>query len=355
MVRNLLSRLSWGSGERVPVTPHRPPRKWVETLRYLRGRLYWGVFVVFAILVVNFLIVHMVPGDPLHALLGDFPVPPEYAEKIRADFGLDKPLYSQLGLYLVNLVQGNLGYSFANRMPVLDLILSRLGPTMVLMLPALFCASIVGIVLGITAAPKAGNWQDSVITALSLFGYSVPPFWLGQMLMIVFAIQLGWLPVLGMMSMREELTGFGVIWSIARHLVLPGMSVMMFYVAIVSRVARASVSEALHNDYVLTAKAKGLSRRTIMWRHVLPNAMIPVITVIGYNFGQSLTGAILVETVFAWPGIGSLFITSIANRDYPVLQGIFLLSAVSVVAVNILTDILYVLLDPRVRTRNETQ
>lgn len=322
---------------------------------YLLSRIGWGALIILCILVLNFIIVHMVPGDPLHALLGDFPVPEGYAEQVRAEFGLDKPIASQLGLYLWNLLQGNLGFSFANRMPVLDLILSRLGPTLLLMLPALFFAAVLGVVLGVTAAPRAGSVEDSAITALSLFGYSVPIFWLGQMLVIVFAIHLGWLPAQGMKSMRDEYEGLDAVLSLLRHLALPGFSVMIFYIAIVSRVARASVAEALHHDYVLTAKAKGLSRRTILWRHVLPNALIPVVTVIGYNFGHSLTGAILVETVFAWPGIGSLFITSITNRDYPVLQGIFLLAAVSVVVINMLTDLLYAFLDPRVRTSHESR
>ena len=322
---------------------------------YLLSRIGWGLLIILCILVLNFLIVHMVPGDPLHALLGDFPVPPEYAEQIRVEFGLDKPIATQLGLYLLNLVQGNLGFSFANRMPVLDLIVARLGPTLLLMLPALFFAAVLGIVMGVTSAPRAGSLQDSALTALSLFGYSVPIFWLGQMLVIVFAIHLGWLPAQGMKNMRDEYEGWDAVLSLMRHLVLPGFSVMIFYIAIVSRVARASVAEALHHDYVLTAKAKGLSARAILWRHVLPNAMIPVVTVIGYNFGHSLTGAILVETVFAWPGIGSLFITSITNRDYPVLQGIFLLAAVSVVVINIVTDLLYALLDPRVRTSHESR
>jgi peptide/nickel transport system permease protein len=322
--------------------------------QYLLSRIGWGLLIILAILVLNFLIVHMVPGDPLHALLGDFPVPPGYAEKIRADFGLDKPVLVQLGYYLLNLAQGNLGFSFANRLPVLDLILARLGPTLLLMLPALAAAAVLGVVLGVTAAPRAGSVQDSALTALSLFGYSVPIFWLGQMLVILFAIQLEWLPAQGMKSMREEYEGWEAVASLLRHLALPGFSVMIFYIAVVARVARASVSEALHHDFVLTARAKGLSSRYILWRHVLPNALIPVVTVIGYNFGHSLTGAILVETVFAWPGIGNLFITSITNRDYPVLQGIFLLAAVSVVVINILTDLLYALLDPRVRTSHES-
>jgi peptide/nickel transport system permease protein len=315
------------------------------------SRIIWGVAIVLAILVLNFLIIHTVPGDPLQALLGDFPVPPGYAEKIRADFGLDKPVLTQLWLYLWNLAHGNLGFSFVNRAPVLTLVLARLGPTLLLMMPALVFAAILGVMLGIAAAPRAGSFQDSVITAVSLFGYSVPIFWLGQILVIVFAINLGWLPAQGMLDMRDDPQGLDAVWSVLHHLILPCFSVMIFYIAIVARVARASIIQALHQDYVMTAKAKGLSSRYILWHHVLPNAMIPVATVIGYNFGLSLTGAILVETVFAWPGIGSLFITSISNRDYPVLQGVFLLTAVSVVVINIATDLLYAALDPRVRSR----
>lgn len=233
--------------------------------RYILSRLGWGALIVFAILVLNFLIVHMVPGDPLDALLGDFPVPPAYADQIRTEFGLDKPILTQLGLYLSNLLQGHLGFSFANRMSVLDLIVGRIGPTMLLMFPALLCATILGVVLGVTAAPHAGSAQDSAITAISLFGYSVPVFWLGQMLIFVFAIRLGWLPVQGMTSVRDQFTGIDAVLDVARHLVLPAFCVTIFYLAIIARVARASVGEALHHDYVLTAKAKGLSRRRILW------------------------------------------------------------------------------------------
>ena len=233
---------------------------------------------------------------------------------------------------------------------MLDLIVVRAGTTLLLMVPGLVAASFVGVVLALAAAPRAGSLFDSGITALSLFGYSVPIFWLGQLLVILFAVDLGWLPAQGMTSLRGSATGWAYVRDVAWHLVLPAFSVTIFFVAVVARVARASIVGVLSEDFMLTAMAKGLSRRTILWRHVLPNAMIPVVTVIGYNFGYSLTGAILVETVFAWPGLGSLFVTSIGNRDYPVLQGIFLLlSAVMVVIANLATDLVYALLDPRVR------
>ena len=317
--------------------------------RFFLARLGWALPVILAILIINFLIVHIVPGDPIQALVGDFPAPPGYAEGIRHEFGLDQPLPTQLGLYLLNLAKGELGFSFANRQPVLALVLQRAEFTLLLMLPALLMAAALGILMGLAAAPRAGSLYDSSITALSLIGFSVPIFWLGQLLIIVFAIKLRLLPAQGMFSLREQLSGLPFILDVLWHLVLPVFSVTIYYVAIVARVARASVIEALSQDFVLTAKAKGLSHRHVLWRHVLPNALIPVVTVIGYNFGYSLTGAILVETVFAWPGLGNLFITSIGNRDYPVLQGIFLFTAIVVVIANVATDLIYAALDPRVR------
>ena len=317
--------------------------------RFVIARLGWAIPVIIAILVINFLIIHIVPGDPVQALVGDFPSPPGYVEQVRHDFGLDQPLTTQLWLYLVHLAHGNLGFSFANRQPVLPLILERAEFTLLLIVPALVLASIVGVVLGLVAAPRAGSLYDGAITAVSLIGFSVPIFWLGQILVIIFAIHLRVLPAQGMVSLRLPLDGFAYLRDLLWHLVLPAFSVTIYYIAIVARVARASMITALSQDFVLTAKAKGLSRSRVMWRHVLPNALIPVATVIGYNFGYSLTGAILVEIVFAWPGLGNLFISSVGNRDYPVLQGIFLLTAIAVVVTNVLTDMLYATLDPRVR------
>ena len=317
--------------------------------RYLLARIAWAVPIVLAILVINFLIIHVVPGDPVQALVGDFPTPAGYVEQVRQEFGLDRPIAHQLGLYLWNLAQGNLGFSFANRQAVLGLILDRARLTLLLMFPSLTLAAVLGIVLAMAAAPRAGSIYDSAITALSLIGYSMPVFWLGQLLVILFAIKLRWLPAQGMISLRNTPTGWAAVRDVFWHLALPALSVTIYYIAVVARVARASVLATISQDYVLTARAKGLGRRTVLWRHVLPNSLIPVVTVIGYNFGYSLTGAILVETVFAWPGLGNLFITSIGNRDYPVLQGIFLFTAITVVVANVVTDILYGVLDPRVR------
>jgi ABC-type dipeptide/oligopeptide/nickel transport system permease component len=304
---------------------------------------------VVGIVVVGFLITHILPGDPVDVLVGDFPAPPEYVAQVRHDFGLDEPLASQLWLYVANLAQGNLGFSFVNRQSVLALILQRAGATLLLMVPALVFASILGVMIAVRAAPRAGGAMDSFLTGVSLVGYSIPVFWLAQILIVVFAVRLGWLPAQGMFSIRTPSTGLGIVGDYAKHWVLPGFCVTIYYLAVVARVARSSMLEMLHQDFVLTARAKGLSERAVLWKHVLRNSLIPVITVIGYNFGYSLTGAILTETVFAWPGLGSLFVTSIANRDYPVLAGIFLLAAVAVVLANLVTDLLYAAADPRVR------
>lgn len=312
---------------------------------YIIRRLAWSVIMVLGIVVLDFLLTHILPGNPIDVLVGNFPAPQAYIDQVRRDFGLDEPLTEQLLLYLWHLAHGDLGFSFANRQPVLPLILTRAGITLTLMLPALLLASILGVALAVLAAARASRLMDHVVTALALAGHSIPVFWLAQILIVTFSINLDWLPAQGMHSIRTHDPWLDLL----RHLVLPGFCITIFYLAVVARVARSAMLEVLHQDFILTARAKGLGRGAVLWRHVLRNAAIPVITVIGYNFGLSLTGAILTETVFAWPGLGSLFISSIANRDYPVLAGIFLLSAIAVVLANFLTDLLYAAADPRVR------
>jgi peptide/nickel transport system permease protein len=317
--------------------------------RYVLSRLVSAVVIVAVVLVVNFLLTHVVPGNPVDALVGEFPAPPEYVEKVKHDFGLDRPLWVQLGLYGVNLARGNLGFSFANRQAVLPLILRHAGFTLLLMVPALSVAAIAGVLLGAAAARRVGGPYDAVLTAVSLAGSAIPVFWLAQVLIVVFAVTLHWLPAQGMLSIDQGTTWSAVVRDYLRHLVLPGFAIAVSYLAVVARVSRASLLEATKQDFVLLALSKGLWPSRVFWRHVLPNALIPVITVIGYNFGYALTGAILTETVFGWPGLGYLFITSVAKRDYPVLEGIFLLASVTVVLANLLTDLAYAVVDPRVR------
>jgi ABC-type dipeptide/oligopeptide/nickel transport system permease component len=324
------------------------------TGRALLARLGWAMITVLAIVVLNFLVVHLVPGDPLQAIIGDVPAPPDYIAQVRHDFGLDQSVAMQLWLYLVNLAHGNLGFSFVNRQPVLSLLFDRAQFTLLLMLPALVIASCLGVALALVAAPRAGGAADTAITIVTLFGYSVPVFWLAQILVVVFAIHLGWLPAEGMASLRAPRSGLGAWTDVLAHMVLPVFSITIYYFVVVARVARANVILSLQQDFVLTAHSKGLSRGRVLLRHVLPNALIPVVTVIGYNFGHALTGAILTESVFGWPGLGSLFITAVQNRDYPVLEGIFLFTAITVVAANLITDLLYAVIDPRMRTAGRT-
>jgi peptide/nickel transport system permease protein len=321
---------------------------------YIASRLGWGALVVGAIVVVTFFITHGLPGDPVQALVGDYPAPQAFVDEVRAQYGLDRPLPVQFLLYIEQLVQGNLGYSFAGQQAVLPLILGRALFTLLLMIPSLVIASVLGVVLAVAAARRAGTAYDAAIAGVSLFGYSVPVFWLGQVLIVLFAITFSVLPAQGMTSSFGSSTAAGVVVDVLRHSVLPVFSLVIYYIATVARVGRSSVYDALQQDFVLTARAKGLSMRRVMWTHVLPSAMGPIITVVGYQFAYALTGAILVETVFAWPGIGTLFVASISKRDQPVLEGIFLLAALSVVAVNLLTDIVHTLADPRVRASVST-
>jgi peptide/nickel transport system permease protein len=322
-------------------------RKGHETMaKFLISRLLWAIPVVLVILVFNFVLTRMAPGDPITAIVGEFPAPDAYIAQLREALGLDQPIWMQLWLYLGQVFQGDLGYSFANRQPVLDLIMVRAGNTLALMVPGLILASILGVVLGRLSLLAQGKFLDNLLTGISLFGYSVPVFWFGQILIILFAVELQALPAQGMRSLRPD----GPLFlDYLAHWVLPGFVVTIFYAAIVARVARASLKDASTGDFVLTALAKSGSDRRVFWRHVLPNGLIPIISVIGYNFGLALTGAILVESVFAWPGLGSLFMQSIVTRDYATLQGIFILAGTSVVLANIITDALYGVVDPRVR------
>ena len=319
-------------------------------VRYVGVRLLWAAIIVIGIVTVNFVLTHVLPGDVINALVGDFPAPQAYIDQLREQLGLNHPLYVQLWRYWSALFHGNLGFSFVNRQSVLPLLLDRAGITLMLMLPALVIASVAGVFVAVWIVPRAGGAADSSLVALSLVGYSVPVFWLGQILILAFAVHFHWLPASGITSAREEISGWAWFSEYLRHLILPGFCVSIYYAAVVVRIARSSMLEMFHQDFVLTARAKGLGDRAVLWRHVLRNSLIPVITVIGYNFGYSLTGAILTETVFAWPGLGGLFISSVHFKDYPVLSGIFLLVATSVVIANLITDMLYAVADPRVRT-----
>jgi len=318
--------------------------------QFLISRLLIAIPVIVSIVAISFLLLRLVPGDPVTALIGEYPAPPEYVEKIRQDFGLDRPMLMQFGLFVAHLFQGDLGFSFVNRQNVTTLLAERAARTLMLMIPGLVCSSLFGIGIALIGARKPGGRVDTFITTFSLVSYSTPIFWFGQLLIIVFAVTLQWLPAQGMFSLRGVGSGFMPTFiDFVLHWIMPGLAITLFYGGIVARVARASLREALGQDFMNTALAKGLTEREALRGHALPNAMVPIASVIGYNFGHALTGTIMVEAVFGWPGLGGLFLTSISSRDYPVLQGIFLLAAMTVVVANLVTDIVYGLIDPRIR------
>lgn len=318
-------------------------------LRYALYRLGWAAPTVLGIVLVGFLLTHVLPGDPVQALIGEFPAPPGYADEIRKEYGLDQSLAVQFWLFLASLARGDLGFSFAHNAPVLQIIVERSSATLLLMVPSLVLASVLGVLLGALGARRAGSKGDSLVTAVALTGQSVPVFWLAMVLIIVFSLRLGVTPVSGMLSVTGSGSGGGLVLDFLSHFVLPGATLTLAYLTVVARVARSSMIESMHQDYVLTAKAKGLTRGEVTRRHVFTNSLPPIITVIGFNFGYVLTGAVLTETVFGWPGVGSLFIQAVTNRDYPVIQGIFVFAALTVVLVNLAVDLVYALVNPRIR------
>ncbi len=317
-------------------------------LNFVVRRLLHAVPLLLAVVVLNFLLINLTPGDPITLLVGDFPAPPEYLEQMRREYGLDQPVWVQLWSYLTKVLQGDFGYSFAAQQPVTQLVLSRLGATLMLTLTALIFASVVGMLLGILAARMRGRWLDGGIQAGSSAGYSIPDFWLGQLLILTFAIWLGWLPSQGNQPIRGLPEGFAGTLEQIKYLILPAFALSLRYLTLITRITRAAMLEVMGSDYILAARSRGASEWTVMMVHALRNAAAPVITVIGYNVGFVLAGSALIEAVFAWPGIGRLLYESISKRDYPVMLAILLMVSATVVVANLVTDIVHRLIDPRI-------
>jgi peptide/nickel transport system permease protein len=315
---------------------------------YLLRRFVQAAVLLLTVLVLTFALIHAAPGDPIYALAGDGGDAAYYAE-MRAHFGLDRPLPEQLAVYLGNALRGDLGRSYVQRQPVLSVIAGRLPATLLLLGTALAFATGLGLWLGVVAARRAGTAADGAIRLGTLIGQAAPAFWLGQVMLLVFAAGLGWFPVQGMVSARGG--GEGLAWAIdvGRHLVLPAATLGMLQVALVTRLTRAGMLEALAQDYVRTARAKGVPERRVLGRHALRNALLPVVTAVGGQVGTLLTGAVLTEIIFAWPGLGRLLYDATLARDYPLLMAIFQLTTVAVIATNLAVDLLYARLDPRVR------
>ncbi len=302
--------------------------------RYLIRRLLLTIPVLLGVATLVFSLIHFIPGDPAQAMLGEGAAPEDVAQ-LRERLGLDRPLLVQYGSFLQGLGRGDLGVSLRNGQPVLQQILERMPATAELAFASMAVAVLIALPLGIIAAVWRGTVVDYSAMTLSLVGISIPNFWLGPLLAIVFAVELGWLPVGG----RGTLA----------HLVLPAATLGAALAAILARMTRASLLEELREPYVLAARAKGVSRTRAVLHHALRNSLIPIVTILGLQFGVVLTGAVITETIFAWPGIGRLLIQSISFRDYPTVQGCVLLIAVTYVGVNLITDLTYGFLDPRIR------
>ncbi|MEO6239527.1 MAG: nickel ABC transporter permease [Vicinamibacterales bacterium] len=302
--------------------------------RYLLRRLLLTVPVLLGVATLVFALIHLVPGDPAQSMLGESAAPAEIA-RLQQALGLDQPLLTQYRRYLAGVVRGDLGKSFRFDTPVTTEIRKRLPDTALLAVSAMVVAILVAIPLGIIAAVFRGRLLDHAAMTLALAGISMPSFWLGPLLAIFFAVNMGWLPVSGSGS--------------AAHLVLPAVTLGTALAAILARMTRSSVIEELRELYVLAARARGLSQSRAVIRHAFRNSLIPVVTIIGLQFGAVLTGTIITETIFGWPGVGRLLIQAINTRDYPLVQGCILFISVTYVAMNLLTDLTYGFLDPRIR------
>ena len=320
-----------------------------KRLRYILRRLFQAIPVLLGIAIVNFLLLQLAPGDAADVLAGESgSATPEYMEMLRKNFGLDKSIPEQLLIYIKNLFLFDLGFSFRHNMEVLEIILDRLGATLLLMTTTLFLSVGVGILLGLFAAMRVNHWQDSLISILAIISYATPLFWVGLMLMVIFSINLDWFPATGMEDIIKFYTGWERLLDIAHHLILPSITLSLFYLALYTRLMRASVLEQHGMDYVVTARAKGASENRITFKHILKNAILPVITMAGFQVGALLGGSVVVEAVFGWPGLGQLAFQTLFARDINLLLGIFFLSACLVVVVNLLVDLVYTFLDPRI-------
>ena len=301
---------------------------------YIIKRLFLTIPTVFGVVTLVFLVIHFIPGDPVEIMLGETASQTDKA-KLRADLGLDLPVFTQYFRFLSNLIQGDLGTSFYFRQPAFELIMIRLPATIELSLGALAVALIISVPLGIFSAVRQYSYIDQGSLFLALFGVSMPNFWLGPLLIIVFSINLGWLPV----------SGRGDIF----NLILPAITLGSSMAAILTRMIRSSLLDTLKEEYIKTARAKGLPEPIILFKHALRNALLPVVTILGLQFGSLLAGSIITETIFSWPGIGRLTIQAIVSRDYPLVQVCVMAIALGYVFINLLTDLMYAWIDPRIK------
>ncbi len=317
---------------------------------YLARRVAGTACLLVVVIGVTFSLIHLIPGDAAQVLAGPAGGDPQYLAHLRHSLGLDRPLLDQMAVYLASVFRGNLGFSAIQGRPVLDVIISRSGATLLLAGTSLLLAAIGGVLLGIVAAARRHTRADTAISIGSLMASSLPVFWLGQILVGVFAVQLGWLPTGGLRSPGGSLGAGGLI-DVIRHLVLPAGALSLLLLGLLVRITRSSMVNVLAEEHIGAARARGIPEWRLLLRHALPNAARPVVTVLTAELGLVLTGTVLVETVFSWPGLGTLLLDSVLNRDDPTLVGLLLVSSFAVAGANLLGDLVYLAIDPRVRLR----
>lgn len=321
----------------------------VNLPRFLARRLVQAVLTLLIIVVLLFLLLHSAPGDVVDVLAGEAgTASPEYLTQLRAQFGLDQPVLVQLYRYVLRVLSFDLGYSFRTSQPVSALILARIPATLLLLGISITTAIGAGVVLGVTAARHVNRPLDNAISLLALVFYATPIFWIALMMIVLFSVQLGWFPTGGMMTLGAPMPPLARAFDVARHAAMPSAALSLFYVAIYTRLMRASMLEVQGADYVRTAQAKGLASSTVAWQHVFRNALLPIVTMAGLQIGSIIGGAVLIETVFAWPGLGRLASEAVFQRDFNLLMGILIISSILVLVMNILVDVVYALIDPRI-------
>lgn len=319
------------------------------SLRLVVNRLAQAVPTIACVLIVNFFLIRLIPGDTVDALVTEAQGADDaFKDQLRRELGLDQSIWIQFVIYVWKVGQLDFGWSYRHSLPVLDVVLARLWPTALLMATSILIALAGGIVLGVTASRYFRTWKDRVITTAALVLYATPAFWVGLMLIVVFAIKLRLLPVDGFETVGSGKTGIAHALDVARHLILPAVTLSLFYLAVYARLMRTSMLELFGSDFVRTARAKGLSDGIIVWRHMLRNALLPVVTLVGVQMGSLLGGAVVIETVFSWPGLGRLAYDAVLQRDYNLLLAILLMSVLVVVVVNLAVDLLYAWIDPRI-------
>jgi len=317
--------------------------------RYVVTRVAQSALLLVLVVSLSFLFIRLAPGDPVTYLYGSQQLSAEVLTNIRHEWGLDRPLWQQYWAYVQNVLRGNLGYSQINQQSVTPLLRAIVPNTLLLMAPSILIAAGIGVLLGVAAARRVNHWWDYSIGALSLIGYSTPPFWLGIIFIVTFASRLRWLPTQGMATLGADHRGLAGVLDVARHMALPTGVLVWWYLAAFARLTRASMLEESAKPYLVTARMKGLPERQVVYRHALRNAAKPILTILGLQLGTMLAGAVMTEVVFAWPGMGRVLFTAIIQHDYPVVLGIFMLVGTVVVLTNLTVDLLYLIVDPRIR------